>query len=222
MPLCFQPAPDPSQRAALLQQLDNCWSDAADAYVPSPVEQYLLEALPGLSQHAVMMLAVQKPGLVSHDVDECVRPVIRALKDARILSLDISFLLGKRPELLGRPLPLQRWLDFLSVYGLGPKDTLNFLLRGSSRLLDEVTLFQAGAVVTFLKQLGIKDEYLASRVVCIWPDVLGRDVEAEVSERERERWRAAPSGPGWRGRGPGAELTCRDTAAETFNGRRGM
>lgn len=35
-------------------------------------------------------------------------------------------------------------------------------------------------MVTFLKTLGIKDEFLAARVFCIWPEILARDVEASL------------------------------------------
>ncbi len=35
-------------------------------------------------------------------------------------------------------------------------------------------------VVTFLKTLGIADDFLAQRVLCAWPDVLARDVETQL------------------------------------------
>ena len=35
-------------------------------------------------------------------------------------------------------------------------------------------------MVTLLKGLGITDEYLAARVLCIWPAVLSRDVDSEL------------------------------------------
>lgn len=35
-------------------------------------------------------------------------------------------------------------------------------------------------MVTFLKTLGIKDEFLAVRVFCIWPEILMKDVEQEL------------------------------------------
>ena len=41
---------------------------------------------------------------------------------------------------------------------------MNFLLRAPQDLLEHCTLFQAGQVVTYLKQLGIKNEFLAKRV----------------------------------------------------------
>ncbi len=31
-----------------------------------------------------------------------------------------------------------------------------------------------------LKQLGLKDDFLAQRVVCLWPAVLARDVEQQL------------------------------------------
>lgn len=39
---------------------------------------------------------------------------------------------------------------------------------------------QAGQVVTFLKGLGLKDDMLAARVLCVWPELLGRDVDAQL------------------------------------------
>lgn len=35
-------------------------------------------------------------------------------------------------------------------------------------------------VVSFLKSMGLKDEYLAARVFCVWPEVLSRDVEGQI------------------------------------------
>ena len=43
-------------------------------------------------------------------------------------------------------------------------ELVNFLLRAPQDLLEHCTLFQAGQVVTYLKQLGIKNEFLAKRV----------------------------------------------------------
>jgi hypothetical protein len=75
----------------------------------------------------------------------------------------------KRHSLLRNPTGLQRWLDFLLVYGLTPHNLHNLLLRVQPELLEHTTLFQAGQVVTFLKALGIKDDFLAGRVLALFP-----------------------------------------------------
>ncbi|PNH08773.1 hypothetical protein TSOC_004657 [Tetrabaena socialis] len=62
----------------------------------------------------------------------------------------------------------------------GVRECQNFLLRASPSLFTSTTLFQAGAVVSFLKSLGLKDDLLASRVLCVWPELLGRDVESQL------------------------------------------
>ena len=88
-----------------------------------------------------------------------------------------------------------------------PLDLVNFLLQATPALLEECTLYQAGQVVTFLKQLGMKNEFLAKRVFAgdmsapclrppenpgfnfiifllfgpsVWPDILGKDVDLDL------------------------------------------
>ncbi|KAG1659327.1 hypothetical protein FOA52_010375 [Chlamydomonas sp. UWO 241] len=93
---------------------------------------------------------------------------------------DIWFLISKRPGLLTAADTLQRWVDFLGVYGVHDKDLTNFLLRAPGKLLDGVTIYQAGQTINFLKGLGMKDDWLSQRVFAVWPAVLGRDLESEL------------------------------------------
>ena len=58
----------------------------------------------------------------------------------------------------GGPGALERWLAFLSVYGLTTRELLNFLTHASRDLLETCTLWQAGQVVQYLKMLGVKDQ----------------------------------------------------------------
>ncbi|GIL43645.1 hypothetical protein Vafri_1316 [Volvox africanus] len=170
---------DPRNRSELLQQLDTCWSDWEERYVPSPAEECLTKEL-GVGQSTVMLAAVQNPGLSSLDAIAQVQPSIRALRSAGLTAQDAWFLATKRHQLLAEPAALSRWLDFLLVYGMQPRDCQNFLLRATPAMLYGTTLYQAGTVVAFLKGLGLKDDLLASRVLCVWPELLSRDVEAQL------------------------------------------
>ncbi|KAG2497961.1 hypothetical protein HYH03_004222 [Edaphochlamys debaryana] len=170
---------DPLRRAALLRQLDASWSGWEAAYAPSPAEQALAREL-GVHPGTVMLAAVQNPGLASLDPASQVLPSLRALHAARISNQDAWFLASKKWQLLADPAGLSRWIDFLTAWGMQPRDCQNFLLRSSPTFLSSVTLYQAGTVVTFLKSLGLKDDMLAARVLCVWPELLGRDVEGQL------------------------------------------
>jgi mTERF domain-containing protein, mitochondrial len=172
---------DTAQRAALLQQLgrDGNWSSAYDTYSPSPAEQYLGEAL-GQSTYDCMMLAVQRVQIAAYDVDTQLRPSIATLKAANVDLPDIWHLISKQPFILSRPDVLQRWLDFLAVYGLKSKDLFNFCLRTSQAQFLDSTVHQAGMAITYLRKLGIKDEFLATRLIGLWPEVLAKDVETQL------------------------------------------
>ncbi|KAG2440484.1 hypothetical protein HYH02_010363 [Chlamydomonas schloesseri] len=173
------PLTERAARAALLQELDLTWSEWEEQYQPTPAEKVLAEEL-GVGQSAVMLAAVQNPGLSSLDATGQVLPSVRALRSAGIGAQDSWFLLSKRWQLMAEPAVLSRWLDFLSVYGMQPRDCQNFLLRSQPSFLVATTLYQAGQVVGFLKGLGLKDDLLASRVLCVWPELLGRDVESQL------------------------------------------
>lgn len=113
---------DPAQRSKLLSSLDSRWSEFTASYQQSDVEQLLTTKL-GIEAHAVMMLAVgtvSSPPLTTYDVGTA-RASLMALKAANIDVLDIWFLVSRRPSLLLLREVLQRWLDFLSVYGLREK-----------------------------------------------------------------------------------------------------
>ncbi|KAG2446196.1 hypothetical protein HXX76_000789 [Chlamydomonas incerta] len=127
-----------------------------------------------------MLAAVQNPGLSSLDAAAQVQPSVRALRSAGIGAQDCWFTVSKRWQLMAEPAVLSRWLDFLGVYGMQPRDCQNFLLRCQPSFLAATTLYQAGQVVTFLKGLGLKDDLLAARVLCVWPELLGRDVEQQL------------------------------------------
>jgi len=173
---------NPSQRSSLLLEVGASWSEHTSTYNPSEVETFISREL-GVSEYNVMMLALgmtTNPPLCDYDTS-AVRAAIRALKGANIDVSDIWFLVSKRPELLTLPDVLERWVAFLQVYGLKDRDLVNFLQRAPRRLLDgSSTLYQAGCVINFLRQLGIKNEYLAPRVLAVWPEVLCRDVEGEL------------------------------------------
>lgn len=171
---------DTMKRSALLRELDSTWSEWEERYTPTPAEVCLSREL-GVPQSTVMLAAVQNPGLSSLDAGSQVQPAVRALLAAGVSAQDAWFVLSKKWALMEHPAVLSRWLDFLSVYGMAPRDCQNFLLRAPPQLMTgETTLFQAGAVVSFLKSLGPKDDLLASRVLCVWPELLARDVEAQL------------------------------------------
>jgi mTERF domain-containing protein len=170
---------DPRARAKLLQELDQNWSRCTAEYRPSDVESFIIKQL-GVTQYNVMMVAVQTPALVSYSVPDQLQPAIKTLKDANIEPETIWFLLSKCHHLLADPLSLQRWLDFLSAYKLTNRDISQFLQRAPPRLFTEGTLAQAAFVVALLKSLGLKDDIIGSRVVCLRPELLLRDVEAQV------------------------------------------
>ncbi|EFJ44803.1 hypothetical protein VOLCADRAFT_94948 [Volvox carteri f. nagariensis] len=154
---------DPRRRSELLLELYRRWPEFEERYVPSPAEDCFAKEL-GLSQSTVMLAAVLNPGLSSLDAT----------------SQDVWFLAAKKHQLLAEPATLSRWLDFLLVYGMQLSDVQNFLLRSTPDLLYGTTLYQAGAVISFLKSLGLKNYLLASRVLCVWPELLGRDVEGQL------------------------------------------
>lgn len=122
---------------------------------------------------------------------------------------DAYFVITKRPDLLGHPHPLQRWLDYLAAQvsraqlpedaantmflvpyfkprnaaipgfetadsnptfaprkcsqSVGQRDIVAFLLAAPGDLFAAGTLHQAGAVVTWLRTLGVKPEFMWSR-----------------------------------------------------------
>jgi hypothetical protein len=170
---------DIRERAKLMQQLDASWNHYFEQYQPSPVEEYISKEL-GLWSYNVMLFAVQHPDLVSYDLDSQVKPCIRSLKDAGVEPSDVWFLMSKKLSLFEHPLPLQRWLDFLGAYSVSPRDALTFLLRAPASLYVEGTLYQAGQVVSFLSSIGVKQEYLMPRVVCLWPELLMQNVQDDL------------------------------------------
>jgi hypothetical protein len=95
---------DPLERAKLLRQLDDSWSAAVAAYVPTPVEEFLGEQL-GIYSQTLILFAVQNPALAQFDLDTQVRPAIRSLKAAGLPTSEIFFLLSgaKRLDLLSNP-----------------------------------------------------------------------------------------------------------------------
>lgn len=115
---------DPTQRARLLSTLDGKWSEYTDVYQPSPVEEILSNEL-GVDSHSVMTLAVghgakSNPPLCMYDTVTTMSS-IKALKGANVDVADIWFLVSKNPSLLTLGEALQRWLDFLTVYGVRDK-----------------------------------------------------------------------------------------------------
>ncbi|GAX75687.1 hypothetical protein CEUSTIGMA_g3130.t1 [Chlamydomonas eustigma] len=173
---------DLAARSQLLSSLDSRWSICTENYCPTEVEQLITNEL-GVDRNSVMMLAVSNanggPILCSLD-PASVRATIAALKAANVDVSDIWFLASKRPTLLGLKEVLQRWLDFLLVYGLKEKDLVNFLLRAPMTLFENCTIYEAGQVVTYLKKLGIKDAFLATRVFSVWPEILQKKVDEDL------------------------------------------
>lgn len=117
---------------------------------------------------------------MSYDLETQVRPSIRSLKAVGISTNDIWFLLTKRLDIMAEPTSLERWLDFVVVHGISPRDIFTFLLRSPPQLFTACTLHQAGQVITYLRGLGVKPEYLCPRIVCVWPDLLLRDVQQQL------------------------------------------
>jgi hypothetical protein len=117
---------DLAARCKLLTSLDSRWSTCAESYCPTEVEELIINEL-GVDRNSVMMLAISNanggPMLCSFD-PASVKASISALKAANVDVSDIWFLSSKRPALLDLKEVLQRWLDFLMVYGLKDKGGL--------------------------------------------------------------------------------------------------
>lgn len=173
---------DPKDRARLLQSLDAKWSEHQASYVPSPAERLISSEL-GIWQHTVMLFALQTPALQQYDAEKQVKPAVRSLKVAMEDSpQDAYFVITKRPDLLGEPVSLQRWLDYLAAQGVGQRDAMAFLLNAPGELFTRGTLHEAGAVVAWLRSLGVKQDYLWSRVACVYPSILLRSPAADLQQ----------------------------------------
>ena len=134
-----------------MSSLDSRWSEFTDSYQQSEVEQLLTTEL-GIEAQTVMMLAmgtVSNPPLSTYDAGAA-RASLMALKAANVDVLDIWFLVSKRPSLLLLREVLQRWLDFLTVYGLRDKGELHagslckFELLNSMRAMRPMQKHPAG------------------------------------------------------------------------------
>ena len=139
---------DPAQRARLLASLDGKWSEYTNTYQPSAVEGLLCKEL-GADPHSVMTLAVgsgskTNPPLCMYDVGAAMQS-IRAMKGANIDVADIWFIVTRKPTLLTlKEAALQRWLDFLTVYGV--KD------KGIDRSIDaQLFIIYSCQMLTFVK-----------------------------------------------------------------------
>eukprot|EP00879_Flechtneria_rotunda_P004342 GHRR01004592.1.p1 GENE.GHRR01004592.1~~GHRR01004592.1.p1 ORF type:complete len:504 (+),score=131.98 GHRR01004592.1:295-1806(+) len=170
---------DPQQRAKLMQELDTRMTEYSELYQPCLTEQYLSKEL-GIWSYNVMLFAVQNPTLQSLNLQQQVKPAIRSLKAANIDITDIWFLVTKRLDIFQDPIALQRWLDFLTVQQLQSRDMATFLLRAPEPLFTECTQAQALQVLGYLKSLGIKQEYLFPRILCICPGILLQGVETKL------------------------------------------
>lgn len=167
----------PSHR--LMTALDTQMRHYSDVYQPSTVEQFLAKEL-GIWSYNVMLFAVANPALQALDVDSQVKPAIKSLKAANVDPQEIWFLVTKHLEIFKHPISLQRWLDFLSAQALPARDMATFLLRAPDVLLTDGTQAQALQVLGYLKSLGIKQEYIFSRVLCSCPGILLQDVEFQL------------------------------------------
>lgn len=159
--------------------LDTQMSHYSEVYQPSTVEQFLSKEL-GIWSYNVMLFAVAKPALQTLDVDTQMKPAIRSLKTANVDPQEIWFLVTKHLEIFKHPISLQRWLDFLSVQALASRDIATFLLRAPDALFTDCTQAQALQVLGYLKALGVKQEYMFSRVLCSCPGILTQDVEFKL------------------------------------------
>eukprot|EP00878_Enallax_costatus_P009611 GHUV01010042.1.p1 GENE.GHUV01010042.1~~GHUV01010042.1.p1 ORF type:complete len:364 (+),score=52.44 GHUV01010042.1:571-1662(+) len=170
---------DPQQRARLMTALDTQMSHYSELYQPSTVEQFLSKEL-GMWSYNVMLFAVANPALQTIDVDTQMKPAIRSLKAANVEPQEIWFLVTKHLEIFRHPISLQRWLDFLSAQALQSRDIATFLLRAPAALFTDCTQAQALQVLGYLKALGVKQEYMFSRVLCSCPGVLTQDPETKL------------------------------------------
>eukprot|EP00775_Hariotina_reticulata_P001846 gene1846-2179_t len=170
---------DPQQRAKLMQQLDTRMSEFSELYQPCPVEEHLSKEL-GVWSYNVMLFAVQNPALQNYQLETQVKPAISSLKAAGVDVTDIWFLVTKRLDIFAEPISLQRWLDFLMAQDLHSRDMATFLLRAPEPVFTSCTQGQALQVLTYLKNLGVKQEFLFSRVVCICPGILLKDVQTQL------------------------------------------
>lgn len=163
----------------LMTALDTQMSHFSEVYQPTSVEQFLAKEL-GIWSYNVMLFAVANPALQTLDVDTQVKPAIRSLKAANVDPQEIWFLVTKHLEIFRHPIALQRWLDFLSAQALAARDIATFLLRAPDALLTDCTQAQALQVLGYLKALGVKQEYMFSRVLCSCPGILTQDVEFKL------------------------------------------
>lgn len=172
---------DVQARARLMSEImtDGRMSHYSELYHPSPVEEFLAKEL-GVWSYNVMLFAVANPSLQSLDLETQVRPAIRSLKAANIDVTDIWFLFTKHLDVFSQPISLQRWLDFLSLQALSSRDMTNFLLKAPDALFTNCTQAQALQVLGWLKNLGIKQEYLFPRVLCLCPGILLQDVGGQL------------------------------------------
>jgi len=111
--------------AAALPKNRSGWSER---YVPTQAELVLSREL-GVGEQAVMLVAVQRPGLAALDAEAQVRPAVRDLLAAGVDKQEAWFILSKRQALMEEPIVTQRWLDFLGQYGLRTKQITSFLLQ---------------------------------------------------------------------------------------------
>ncbi|KAI8473904.1 MAG: hypothetical protein J3K34DRAFT_409553 [Monoraphidium minutum] len=128
-----------------------------------------------------MLFALQTPQLQELDADTQVKPAVRSLKAAmEDAAQDAYFVITKRPDLLGHPTSLQRWLDYLAAKGVGQRDVMAFLLSAPLELFTRGTLHEANQVVAWLRSLGVKKEFLWTRVACVCPALLLKDTAADL------------------------------------------
>lgn len=159
--------------------LDTQMRHYSELYQPSVAEQFLSKEL-GIWSYNVMLFAVANPALQTLDVDTQMKPAIRSLKAANVEPQEIWFLVTKHLEIFKHPISLQRWLDFLGAQALQPRDMATFLLRAPAALFTDCTQAQALKVLGYLKTLGVKQEYIFSRVLCSCPGVFTQNPETKL------------------------------------------
>lgn len=83
--------------------------------------------------HALMLLAAVLQ----------IKPAVRSLRAAlEECPQDAYFLVTKRPDLLGEPLSMQRWLDYLTAQRVAGRSILAFLLGAPAELFTRGTLHE--------------------------------------------------------------------------------
>lgn len=141
------------------------------------VEQFLATEL-DLPSPRVQKLASRNPFLVRASIDDDLAPNIRAIRSLGARPATVRRMAERSPQLLTAPLP--PWIEFLTSYGVEPHGVLD-ILGCRPEVVARGSIFNAGHVLLFLKDLGLTDRVILNLVLPRWPDLLARDVKSQMA-----------------------------------------